>query len=344
MSVFGSFQSVGGDNVRFVASGIGVAVDAGSVSSEWTTDSEDDVKLASNFDQPAVPTEPTLLQKVRKKRVKKWRVKHSLVKHRHLGAHSSSSSSPSGDSSSEDTSTTTSDSESEQEQNVSKSEKRQVRNDRRYRSDPDVVTLRRHNAASIQQIPLQWVPGKKTHRHLAFASSFLNAEDIQCIHAAAKHPSVKEIHDRKGYLAFKHRVVRFEMQLRSLHPALYARLLALMRMADTAGWQKLRKKKNKVYPEIEYIEYDVKELQGECYIEPHVDNKSGVTLVAMLSPSCDYIGGNSCFRRGTGKEGHRQARLEQGDVVMFRGEKLLHWVTNITSGRRVVLQIELSRV
>merc|ERR1712014_87086 len=109
----------------------------------------------------------------------------------------------------------------------------------------------------------------------------------------------------QGLSRFKHRVVRFEMQLRSLYPALYERLLALMRM---------------------------------------VDNKAGVTLVAMLSPSCDYVGGNSCFRRGTGTEGHRQARLEQGDAVMFRGEKLLHWVTNITSGRRVILQIELSRV
>merc|ERR1712224_295589 len=116
-----------------------------------------------------------------------------------------------------------------------------------------------------------------------------------------------------------------------------------MGSADAAGWKKLRKKKNRVYPEIEYIEYDVDFFEGECYIEPHVDNKAGVTLVAMLSPSSAYVGGNSCFRRGGGNEGHRQARLELGDVVMFRGEKLLHWITNVTSGRRVVLQIELSR-
>merc|ERR1711971_719115 len=190
---------------------------------------------------------------------------------------------------------------------------------------------------------LKWMYGSKPHRHIAFAPGFLSKQDIEAIHCAAKHPSVREIHDRKGYLAFKHRVVRFEMQLRALFPDLYARLMALMRGADCEAWKKLRKKKNRVYPEIEYIEYDVALENGECYIETHVDNKSGITLVAMLSPSCDYAGGNSCFRRGSGNEGHRQTRMEMGDLVMFRGEKLLHWITNVTSGRRVILQIELSR-
>jgi len=191
---------------------------------------------------------------------------------------------------------------------------------------------------------LQWAGSSKKYRRLALAVGFLNLGEIQAIQRAAKHPSVKEIHDRKAYLAFKHRVVRFEMQCRALEPALYAKLMGLMRLADTECWRRLKKKKPKVYPEMEYIEYDCNREGGECYIEPHVDNKSGVTLVAMLSPSNDYTGGNSCFRRSKGIEGHRQLRLEQGDVVMFRGEKLLHWITNVLSGRREILQIELSRV
>lgn len=46
----------------------------------------------------------------------------------------------------------------------------------------------------------------------------------------------------------------------------------------------------KVYPEVEYIEYDVEEMGEPCYIEPHVDNKSAVprqksTLVDLAG--CD---------------------------------------------------------
>ena len=33
-------------------------------------------------------------------------------------------------------------------------------------------------------------------------------------------------------------------------------------------------KLRKVYPEVEYIEYDVDEMGEPCFIEPHVDNKS----------------------------------------------------------------------
>jgi len=157
---------------------------------------------------------------------------------------------------------------------------------------------------------------------------------------------VQEIHDRKGYLAFKHRVWRFELQLRALQPELYARLMRLMRQADNEKWSKLlkRSKRGRVYPEIEYIDYDVEHEGSACFIEPHVDNKSAVTLVAMLSAPDAYVGGRSCFRRSEGQTGHRELSLQAGDAVLFRGEKLLHWITPVTAGRRVVLQIELSRV
>jgi hypothetical protein len=351
MAQFGELQKADPERsipALFVAANADLTLEASSVSSEWTTASEDEgAAPVSNFDQTTLK-QGSLVAEAKKRRVRKWRVKHRLVKHRHLGVRSSSSSNKASSSgSSSDTSTTTSASESDLDLvNVPKTQRRQVRNERVMKSRVNAVELNR-GAPPLDQmgkpVALQWVHGSKPHRHLAFALSFLSMDDIEDLHRAAKHPSVREIHDRKGYLAFKHRVVRFEMQLRALYPSLYSRLLELVRLSDTEGWQKLRKKKNKVYPEIEYIEYDVQVFNGECYIEPHVDNKSGVTLVAMLSPSGDYTGGNSCFRRGSGVEGHRQIRLEQGDAVMFRGEKLTHWITNVTHGRRVILQIELSR-
>eukprot|EP00929_Paragymnodinium_shiwhaense_P094147 TRINITY_DN5457_c1_g1_i1.p1 TRINITY_DN5457_c1_g1~~TRINITY_DN5457_c1_g1_i1.p1 ORF type:complete len:447 (-),score=106.61 TRINITY_DN5457_c1_g1_i1:147-1385(-) len=193
---------------------------------------------------------------------------------------------------------------------------------------------------------LEWFAGtSKAYRCFALAPRFLSEEDINTIHRAARHQTVKEINDRKMNLAFKHKVSRFEMQLRGRVPSLYYRLLALMEQADGEKWRRMRYlKKPRVYPEMEYIEYDVAEMKGPCYIEPHVDNKSVVTMVAMLSRQGEYQGGHSCFRRAAGREGHREVALQMGDVVLFRGEKLTHWITPVTGGRRVILQIELSRV
>lgn len=208
--------------------------------------------------------------------------------------------------------------------------------------------LSAQNGGEKRSIPqsLEWVDAGKRYRCFAVARGFLGMEDINSLHACAQHPSVLECNDRKGYLAFLHKVWRFEPQLRALSPDLYNRLIGLMQRADSVKWRRLRKnsKKNRVYPEIEYIRYDVWEMDSPCFIEPHVDNKSAVTLVAMLSSSDEYEGGISCFRRADGTRGSRQMALQQGDVVLFRGEKLTHWITPVTAGRRVILQIELSRV
>lgn len=335
-----------GDQAKkvFTPSGTDFAVDVDSISSEWTSESDKDppTPRTSNFDVVG-SQEPVYKQK--RKRIRVWRVKHSLAKHRHLCDDSSSSrSSTSSDES--DSSSTSSGSETASDgEQLEKGKKRQHRNERRMASLVHWVEFERKVPWDpVSFSPLQWTPGDKNYRQLAFAWGFLTSEDIRALHRAAADPSVNEIHDRKASLAYKHRVVRFEMQLRALYPDLYSRLMALMRLADVQGWKKLRKKKNRVYPEVEYIEYDVAREGGECYIEPHVDNKAGITLIAMLSQSSDYMGGNNCFRRVSGNLGHRQTRLEAGDVCMFRGEKLLHWITNVSAGRRVILQIELSRV
>eukprot|EP00928_Gymnodinium_smaydae_P028414 TRINITY_DN21678_c0_g5_i1.p1 TRINITY_DN21678_c0_g5~~TRINITY_DN21678_c0_g5_i1.p1 ORF type:complete len:347 (+),score=64.98 TRINITY_DN21678_c0_g5_i1:72-1112(+) len=346
MATAGDFRVVGeGDSAKkfFVVADSNITVEESSVSSDWTTESEpENAKPASNFDSTTCQQDATAA-KGKKRRIRNWRVRHNLAKHRHLRNHSDSNSD--SDTSSASSSSTSSGSKSNSEDDrAEKNGKRRDRNDRRMASSVHMVNVEQDLVKIDPNSPLLWTQGGKTHRRLAFAFGFLNSDEIAALTRAANDRTVKEIFDRKQYLAFKHRVVRFEMQLRALEPALYAKLMALMRAADAEGWKRLRKKKSQVYPEVEFIEYDVEREQGECYIEPHVDNKSGVTLVAMLSPSTDYVGGSSCFRRASGIEGHRQARLEMGDVVMFRGEKLLHWITNVTSGRRVILQIELSRV
>eukprot|EP00931_Biecheleriopsis_adriatica_P074456 TRINITY_DN48508_c0_g1_i1.p1 TRINITY_DN48508_c0_g1~~TRINITY_DN48508_c0_g1_i1.p1 ORF type:complete len:340 (-),score=58.78 TRINITY_DN48508_c0_g1_i1:76-1095(-) len=339
MSTLGDFRLASdGDSAKrcFVVANSDLAVEESSVSSDWVTESEGESKPTSNFDVQVCKPEEGVVLKGKKRRRRHWRVKHSLSKHRHLREGSSSSSET--DSSSNSSTSSSSESKSDSDKPP---DQRRSRNERRLASNVLDVELQSANPSSSI---LRWSKGSKRHRDIAFAFGFLNKGDILALARAAHHPTVTEIHDRKAYLAFKHRVVRFEMQLRSLEPALYAKLTALMRLADAEGWRRLRKKRRTVYPEFEYIEYDVNRENGECYIEPHVDNKSGVTLVAMLSEGHEYVGGNSCFRRSKGTEGHRQIRLDQGDVVMFRGEKLLHWITNVVSGRRVILQIELSRV
>jgi len=39
----------------------------------------------------------------------------------------------------------------------------------------------------------------------------------------------------------------------------------------------------------------------------------------------------------------RRVRLQCGDIVIFRGERCEHWIEPVSAGRRVILQVELSR-
>mmetsp|Transcript_36772 Transcript_36772/g.84905 ORF Transcript_36772/g.84905 Transcript_36772/m.84905 type:complete len:360 (+) Transcript_36772:16-1095(+) len=327
-----------------------------SISSEWTTDSE--AERAAQQEQ--LSSRSVLQEKQNRKKRKKraWRLRYLLDRSR------SGQSSDDSDTSSHSSSSTSSGSSSSTDGGEIGSFKRQRQ---QVQQQWNLIKGRTSNFSPPSDSPplldgpelvraatpaprcgprgeLSWFDAPKKYRAFALAPAFLRQDDIEAIAAAAKHSSVKEINDRKGYLAFKHRVWRFELQLRALYPELYARLMTLMSSADEAQWQRLRAKSKKVYPEVEYIEYDVEEMGEPCFIEPHVDNKSAVTMVAMLSTPDAYVGGRSCFRRASGSRGHREVALQKGDVVLFRGEKLVHWITPVTSGRRIILQIELSRV
>jgi len=337
----------------FLIRGTDLEVGGESISSEWTTDSEAEQALQAQKEGSRGLLEEKQNRKKRKKRA--WRLKYLLPRPE---SDSESSSSRASSSTSSDTSSSTDGGQigsfKRQRQQVQQQWnliKGKASNFSPPSDSPPLLSdsgdrqrlAERFEPERNRRGELYWFDAPKKYRGFALAPSFLRQDEIEAIAAAAKHSSVKEINDRKGYLAFKHRVWRFELQLRSLYPDLYARLMALMRSADDAQWQRLAKSK-KVYPEVEYIEYDVDEMGEPCFIEPHVDNKSAVTMVAMLSAPDAYVGGRSCFRRAAGSRGHREVTLQKGDVVLFRGEKLVHWITPVTAGRRVILQIELSRV
>jgi len=196
----------------------------------------------------------------------------------------------------------------------------------------------------------------KRHKKVVLRKGFLSKKDIEEVVTAAKHPSVPrpaaEL-DRSKSLKYNHDVSRFEVQLRLLAPDLYTRLLSFMVASDRRNFGSKCKFITKVYPEVEYISYETGIPVGSTNepdrigsIEPHVDNQSVVSLVAMLSDGSEFAGGVNCFTASSKRKPgpHREVKLEQGDAVVFRGERLLHWITPVTQGRRVILQIELSRL
>jgi len=185
----------------------------------------------------------------------------------------------------------------------------------------------------------------KRKRTFIHVPQFLDEMCIQQIHALQKHPSVGEIRDRKASLEYRHVAYRVELPLRAHARPLYDRLLDLMAWADGVSWRKLSRNRV-VYPEVEYIVYDARDGKPGT-IEPHTDNHAAVTMVTLLSDPREFAGGANCFAPASsgGPAGdHRMLALQRGDVVLFRGEKLRHWIKPVTGGVRTVLQIELSRI
>ena len=64
-----------------------------------------------------------------------------------------------------------------------------------------------------------------------------------------------------------------------------------------------------VYPEVEYITYNVKKGAKLPFIEPHVDNNSVVTLIAMITDTSGFDGGKNCFEPGLYDARGRGGRL-----------------------------------
>lgn len=181
------------------------------------------------------------------------------------------------------------------------------------------------------------VKGKDKIRDLIIIPKLLNQDECNIIKNTNQFAGSKEISDRHDKLKYNHKVWRIEKS-QSYWQKLYDKILNTMKLVDSKHWNKLSNKK--YHPEVEYILYNVEEGKPLPSIEPHVDNKSLITMVLMLSSKDQYVGGNSYFE---GKVKPRKIRLNKGDAVFFRGERTEHWISNVEKGTRDILQIELSR-
>lgn len=207
--------------------------------------------------------------------------------------------------------------------------------------------LRHRMAKPPRQVPSSWQlhEGLRDRRSFFVAPGLLDEADQHLVHSLAQHPSVRsrKLAARDDELVYRHDAYRVELPLRAHSRELYERLLDRILLADACLWAQLKPKRS-VYPEIEYLVYDASDGKS-AGIEPHVDNESVITCVVLLSVPESYEGGCICFDP-SGHKGSlpRKLRPGKGDAVIFRGEKLQHWVESVTSGLRLVLQIELSRI
>ena len=105
---------------------------------------------------------------------------------------------------------------------------------------------------------------------------------------------------------------------------------------------------NTVYPEIKFIEYNQTSEDHPSQMGPgsHVDNRSIVTAVFMLSETEAHEGGifDIMEQAGLNDESNGPGQppdFEIRDCVVFRGDMSAHRVTPITKGTGIFLQIEL---
>jgi hypothetical protein len=190
-------------------------------------------------------------------------------------------------------------------------------------------------------------------KSIVIVEKFLSESRIQKLRNHFKSAdSVYQIEDRKDDLYHAHKAFRVEVALRLTYPKIYRKIIKLSMAVCTSVWGDFTEKRirrNRVIPELEYIVYDKPDGVGRgTFIEPHVDNHSIVTGLVMLSkPGEDFEGGVNRFKGAeseTSSVNYREYQLQQGDLVLFRGELVTHWITPVTRGIREIMQWELSRV
>eukprot|EP00929_Paragymnodinium_shiwhaense_P074246 TRINITY_DN37984_c0_g1_i1.p1 TRINITY_DN37984_c0_g1~~TRINITY_DN37984_c0_g1_i1.p1 ORF type:complete len:326 (-),score=61.54 TRINITY_DN37984_c0_g1_i1:572-1549(-) len=179
---------------------------------------------------------------------------------------------------------------------------------------------------------------------VAVLRDLLSPAEIEAVHKVVRQDrTVREIADREDDLDYVHKAYRIEHQLKHHFPAIYERLLQTAWSLDATLWTTLRHELT-VYPEMEYLDYNVTELGRNGQIEAHTDNYSHVTMVVLLVDPEQFEGGVNHFEGDGGERDPRWTKLQQGDAVFFWGDKCMHWITPVTSGRRAVLQMELSSI
>eukprot|EP00977_Amphora_coffeiformis_P002769 scaffold522_cov168-Amphora_coffeaeformis.AAC.16 len=218
-----------------------------------------------------------------------------------------------------------------------------------------LVTGKRYNLPPLlprqKSIPSSWIVNQHPNDDEAQDSTFVKIQD--CISNAELDQilSMKSflqadwiMDDRHEDTEYYHVVHRVEPLLKEKYLNLYETLISKMLTVDTDIWR-ITESVDRVYPEIEFIEYN-QTAEGQAPkmgFGSHVDNGSMLTAVFMLSETAAYEGGSLNFAEhaGLSDEPGRPANFEIRDCAVFRGDRLSHWVTPITKGTRMVLQIEL---
>jgi hypothetical protein len=196
-------------------------------------------------------------------------------------------------------------------------------------------------SSSDTEIPATYyvIPHEKSkEKGVIVIPNFLSPKKIsKLVSLLESSSSVYTIEDRKSDLVYSHSAKRVEVCLRTEYERMYRKIMTTtVALFDrTYGPMESFAKKSRVFPECEYIVYE----NAGAFIEPHVDNHSIVTGIVMLSdPSVDFEGGTNCF------EPKREYKMNRGDCVLFRGEKVEHWITPVPKGTRKILQWEFSRI
>jgi hypothetical protein len=167
----------------------------------------------------------------------------------------------------------------------------------------------------------------------------LCSDEIRKVAALDGEIGAMAVHDRAKTLVFRHVVTRIEIPLRAQHPSLYNTVMLMIKHAAEQYWNEVGMfgAMDCFMPEIEYIVYDASLAEEPPVINPHRDNGSAITLIVMLSNPSHFVGGHNFF------EPKRELRLKCGEAVIFRGELCKHWISPVTKGRRVILQVELQK-
>eukprot|EP00438_Fugacium_kawagutii_P000139 Skav223589 [mRNA] locus=scaffold493:12356:13078:- [translate_table: standard] len=177
---------------------------------------------------------------------------------------------------------------------------------------------------------------------IAVVRGFLSSKEVEDVVQMKQQFALKEIDDRDADLLYRHEVWRMEHELKEALPDIYQRLMDHCRAFDAELWHEIESGE-RFFPEIEYIVYDVARLGEAGKIEPHTDNQSQVTVVILLSHEHEFQGGINHFEPGFDGGQDRIAKLKRGDAVFFYGDQCMHWISPVVTGRRTILQMELSR-
>ena len=186
-------------------------------------------------------------------------------------------------------------------------------------------------------------------KHVIVIPGFVRQSKIEKLRSVMESSkSSYVIDDRKSDLVYSHSASRVEVSLRTEYPRMYRKMIEVTIGLGNEVFGPIVdiSKRGKFFPEFEYIVYE----SDGAFIEPHVDNHSIVTGIVMLSQvGVDFEGGINCFKGplldlASLSIDHRQYQLQPGDCVLFRGEKLDHWITPVTRGVRRILQWEFSRI